>query len=253
MKKAIVLSLILSILCMSLNISVLASENIIISVDNINSQSGGIVDVPIHISGNTGICGATILVTYDNRLELTNIAQGSSLSTLTMTKPGDMTSNPFVIVWDGQDEDKTKGTIATLVFTTPKEEGIYNISVSYQNGDIVNGKLLSVSLSVKNGSITVKNDDTAPIKPITSTTVKKLTSTYKFNISSEIELNEENVIVATYDENGKLISLNITTFDGDTEGSISIPKNSNIRYAKVFVWTNNLCPLGGAELIDSGF
>jgi len=223
-----------------------------IEISLVSASPESTVEVPIVLSGKVGICGATLKINYDSNLTLTNIIKGTGLTSLTMTPPGNLSESPVTIVWDGMDEDKSKGTIATLVFTTPKEEGTYNISVSYQNGDIVDGNLNSVALSTVNGSVTVK-EAVVPAKAITSTTIKKLTSTYKFNIISEIELVDEMVLVAAYTKDGKLISTNITTFDGDTEGSVSIPKSSNISYAKIFVWNDNLCPLGGAEIIDSGF
>ncbi len=44
-----------------------------------------------------------------------------------------------------------------------------------------------------------------------------------------------------------MVNIGITTFDGDVEGELSIPKSDNISYAKVFVWKEDMQPLGGVE------
>lgn len=68
--------------------------------------------VPIKISNNTGICGATLSVSYDDSLSLKSISTGDAFSSLIMTKPGNLTANPFNLVFDGIEADTTNGVIA---------------------------------------------------------------------------------------------------------------------------------------------
>ena len=112
-------------------------------------MGGETVDVPITLSGNSGICGANIVISYDKNLQLTGITKGSALSSLSMTKPGSIASNPFAVVWDGMEADSTNGTIAVLTFKTPSNAGKYSINVSYDEGDIVDGTLSPVNVTLK--------------------------------------------------------------------------------------------------------
>lgn len=135
----------------------------VVSVDAISAQAGETVTVPIRISNNTGICGATLKVNYDHELTLTGVNVGEAWSTLTMTKPGNFSSNPIRIVWDGMDADYSNGIIANLIFTAPQKNGNYKVSVSYDAGDVMDGNLDAVSLTVIAGSIEVESKAQASV------------------------------------------------------------------------------------------
>lgn len=89
------------------------------------------------------------------------------------------------------------------------------------------------------------------IKAITSTTYRKLTSSYKFYIETSQELNEEALLVAVYTENGQMISLVQVECDGDTSYTASFPINADMAYAKIFVWesTGSLKPIAISEML----
>ncbi len=157
-RMALLLSAMIMLFSLSM-INVSADTVTSIKVDKVVSKGGGSVSVPIELSGNTGICGASISIVYDERLALTSIDTGTALSELVMTKPGNMSANPIKIVWDGLEADNSNGTIATLTFNVPKEVGVYNISVSYEDGDIVDGNLSPVNVHTENGSITVSGKE----------------------------------------------------------------------------------------------
>ncbi|MBQ7572876.1 MAG: hypothetical protein IJT23_01300 [Clostridia bacterium] len=130
-----------------------------ITIESVNCDAGGEVVVPIKISDNTGICGVTLSIEYDSALTLTNIQKGSAFSSLAMTKPGDMSANPFNIVWDGTDPDNSNGTIALLTFKVPDYKGTFNVSATYQDGDVIGGNLFPVDISIENGAIIVGDSD----------------------------------------------------------------------------------------------
>lgn len=160
MKKYFYMILQSILICLLLiPVNAVYASNTEINIGNITAVGGKTVDVPITLSGNTGICGANIVISYDKALSLTCITKGSALSTLTMTNPGSISSNPFTIVWDGMEADSTNGIMAVLTFKAPSNAGKYDISISYDDGDIVDGNLLPIALTAKNGSVTVENTE----------------------------------------------------------------------------------------------
>lgn len=147
-------------LALLLNVTNVHAESVqtALTVNQVKAEKNTNVDVPIRISNNTGICGVTLMVSYDEKLELVNVSRGEALSTLEMTKPGNYQTNPVKILWDGMEADNTNGEIVVLTFRTPNEEGVYPITVKYENGDIIDGQLTPVELDVTNGMITVESN-----------------------------------------------------------------------------------------------
>ena len=149
-----------------------------LTVGTVTAGKEDSVTVPISISDNHGICGASISVTYDKALTLTGIQGGDGLSSLTMTRPGDPTANPVIILWDGVNADTSNGNIALLTFKAPETEGNYPVTVSYEDGDIVDGDLNAVELNIINGSINVAGEGEHKHN-FTSTITQKPTCTEK--------------------------------------------------------------------------
>ncbi len=136
------------------------------------------VDVTISLAGNNGengIGGITLYVDIPDGLTLVDKPQkGSALGSLTFTPNGDITSNPYKLVWDGQDGDKTNGDIAVLTFTVPNTTAKeYPISISYNPGDIYDGNMDDITgISIVNGGIKVTK------KQIEGVTLSNKTVTY---------------------------------------------------------------------------
>lgn len=130
--------------------------------------------VPIKIENNTGICGATLTINYDDNLVLKDIAGGSGFSSLNMTPPGKYSENPITILWDGVDNDTTNGEIAVLTFTSLKKAGTYNIEVTSTKGGIIDGDLKPVQVTLVNGTVTVKEESSETTAE--ETTVEKTTA-----------------------------------------------------------------------------
>ena len=212
------------------------SDTITISVDSVNANSGGSIDVPVRIANNTGICGATISVNYDNSLTLTKITKGEALSTLAMTKPGNLSLKPFNLVWDGMDADSSNGIIATLTFTVPNATGKYNISLSYDEGDIVNGSLMPVNPLLQNGYIQFGSSFE------TTVTVAGQSVT----LSGQNE--NGRILVGFYTEQGKM--LNLKTFD--VSSTINVENVSGATKAKVMWWesVNSMKPVCMAQELN---
>ncbi len=209
-----------------------------ITVENVTTGSGGSISVPVRISNNTGICGATISILYDERLVLTGISRGNALSSLTMTEPGNLTENPIKIGWDGMEADTSNGVMATLTFTVPSATGTYQITPSYENGDIVDGNLQPISLKMNKGQITVGVVSEVTVK----VDGKGVTLRNDSGDSGKI-------LVAFYDEQGKMLCLD--SYLPQSE-SIEVDNIESASYTKVMWWSDlsMLKPLCEAQIID---
>lgn len=214
-------------------------ENIpIIAVEDVTASPGESISVPVYISNNTGICGATISILYDENLVLTNISQGTALSSLSMTKPGNLLANPINIGWDGMEADSSNGIIATLTFKVPTVGGAYQIIPSYTSGDVVDGALQPVNLKMNKGQITVDNSIRATVKiGEKSVTLKNDTN------------NRGEILVAFYTGDGKLIT--VKSYLPQNE-PINVDNVETASYAKVMWWRDlsNLTPLCTDQRID---
>ena len=206
----------------------------IITIGNVIANSNENIDVPIYISQNTGICGTTITFSYDSSLTLTGITRGEALPSLVMTKPGNLSFNPFNLVFDGMEEDKTNGIVVTLSFKAPKENGTYNITATYEDGDIVNGLLQPVDVLIKNGSITVGAKNIEVTVGNNTITLPNITET------------NGDVYIAFYKNSEQMTSVRRFNL---SDTNIAVSADTNADYAKVFCWTDDLTPLCEAKII----
>lgn len=169
---------ILAIFVLCFSFTVFASDtNPTIIVGEVEATEEDTIRVPVSIDNNTGICGAILYINCDEGLELNSITIGDALSTLKMTKPGDLSINPVKILWDGTEADDSNGDIAYLIFKKPEKEGVYSIEVSYKSQEVFDGELNPVNIELKNGSVTVGRTDIVTI-PIT---IKRRTANVTFD------------------------------------------------------------------------
>ena len=124
-----------------------------VTVDIITAAAGETVTVPIRLSGNPGITGLDLIISYDAKLTLTSITKGDALPTLAMTPGGDLTANPIVISWAELNADSTNGVIANLTFDVPDESGLFEISATVDSAYDNNVNL--VQIGTEDGSIIV--------------------------------------------------------------------------------------------------
>ena len=207
----------------------------IITVGKIVSNPNDTVDVPLFLSQNTGICAAKLTIEYDKALLLTRIEKGNAFTRFSMTTPdGDLKPNPCTLLFDAQDEVDTNGLLATLKFNTPPGDGLYNISVSYSNGDIVNGDPAPVSVVIKNGCISVVSD------------VTEIAIGDKTLYLPESTETGNRLYVAYYTDEDKMSSLKTYSLNNESITAVADPTAS---YAKVFYWTNNFAPLCISQLV----
>ena len=167
---------------------------------------------------------------------MTNISKGEALSTLAMTKPGNLSANPAKIVWDGMDADLSNGIIAMLTFTVPSGDVKYDITLSYEDGDIVDGNLMTVKPVINNGYIQIGSSFE------TKVTVAGQTVT----LVGQGENGK--IIVAFYTENGKLLA--VKTYD--VTSNIIADDVNNAAKVKVMWWNgmNNMEPVCPAQTVN---
>lgn len=209
-------------------------DGTVITIGEVTANSGESVDVPVYISGNTGICGAAFKITYDSSLVLTQITKGDGLPSLTMTKPGNLTANPFNLVFDGIEQDNGNGLLFTMTFTAPQNSGTYDIAASYDVGDIVDGELSPVEVSIKNGGIAVGD------------VTREITVGGETIILPPIDEEQGNIFVALYDETDKLTSVHI--YELNTT-KINVDADVNAVSSKIMCWSDNMRTLCDAKQI----
>lgn len=162
MKKATALLLTLVMLLSVLPAAVFAADGgtkCMISVQSTEAMSGDTVAVDVVITGNPGIQGATLKLTWDSALILKSAANGEAFSMLNLTLPGNLVSGRS-FVWYREaplsNAEIKDGTVLTLTFAVSEQadEGReYAIGVSYVEGDIFDSGLRPVNPATENGGV----------------------------------------------------------------------------------------------------
>lgn len=138
-----------------------AQADAVIRVEETFGKVNETVSVDIFIENNPGIIGITLKLEYDESLlTLTEIKNGDALGYMTFTAPKVLKSG-CILPWDAEsvsDEEIKDGAIATLVFKIAEDaelESMADISVSYDEGAIIDKNMKPISIETVNGSIQV--------------------------------------------------------------------------------------------------
>ena len=81
-------------------------------------------------------------------------------------------------------------------------------------------------------------------------TKKETENQWNFTIDVEQPYIGCNVYVAIYDNSGILLNANKVPLELYNNTVISVDKNSNAQYAKIFVWINDMQPITNSEEIS---
>ncbi len=132
-----------------------------ISVNDTFAASGTEVSVDVIIENNPGILGMTLKLEYDDEYAtLMSVVNGEALSAMTFTAPKSLQSG-CNLQWDAEfvdDEDIIDGVVATLTFEISEEAPSNKeiaISLSYDNGAIIDNDLNPISVSLSSGTIKI--------------------------------------------------------------------------------------------------
>ena len=131
-----------------------------IYVENKSAASDTDVQVNVLIRDNVGVAGATLKLSYDNRLTLKEASNGEVFSSLNLTMPG-VYSNPCNFLWDALDQSSNgDGVILTLTFALAKnisDNTKLYVEVSAEYGDIIDNDINFIDVAFERGNITVIN------------------------------------------------------------------------------------------------
>lgn len=138
-------------------------ENPTIVVDNVSANAGEEVSVRVGLHNNPGILGMTLKLEFDAEvMTLTEVEKGTALSETTFTAPkGEALKNGCRFLWDAEyvsPEDVTNGNILKLTFeiADTAKTGDYNVTLSYNNGAVIDNDMLPVNLEITSGKISIK-------------------------------------------------------------------------------------------------
>jgi len=88
------------------------------------------------------------------------------------------------------------------------------------------------------------------IVQLTNSSVTNTSMYHEFNVAFEKPMDNATIYAAIYDEDGKLLGVETSPCGGDSYYSVNVPINVNTKKAKIFVWTDNLNPLGNEEILN---
>lgn len=144
---------------------------------DVTAKPGESASVSVTMEGNPGITYLKITVSYDaNALTLKSASDAGLLKGYTA---GDVSANPYTVVWSTTSNISDNGKILTLDFEVKNDanDGEYPISISIKEASDQEEKDVDVSVSAD--VICVKAPETTTEKPIDPTTTTKPTTTEK--------------------------------------------------------------------------
>ena len=199
-KRLLALLLMLSIAVSCLPIGVWASDNTkssessmtLIYVESASCIKGQTVQVNICVANNPGIAGATLSVSFDPALTLTNASVTDSVfKDLSYTEPSKL-ENPCVFNWDSLNEVATEdGTILTLTFEVSNDVAIgskLEINVSCEHGDIYDVSLNSIAVMTAGGSLNVNSYRVGDANSDTVINGKDITLIRRYNAGWDVDI-----------------------------------------------------------------
>ncbi|MBQ7985789.1 MAG: hypothetical protein IJ304_00805 [Clostridia bacterium] len=222
MKKRILLVLMVAVICTifmgMVSVSATARTTITIGDEEINEENE--ITVPVTISNNVGLTGLTLSVEYDSDiLTLTGITRGEALTTLILTKPGDLSANPVNIVWDGTEADNSNGSMILLEF-------------------VVTGNIISVDNLIDVTVVTACDEDLNYIETVVNQSSLQLNE-YEVNSLPRDYLEYINESGNEIDNNDIEISVNFMYDDVYTEKALNRGKTiqAQVSARSTGLWT----------------
>lgn len=126
MKKLLSL-LLAAALTLSLACPAFAAGSGSVRVEDIDAKPGSEIKVPVYLDENPGVAYLKLKISYDKGLTCTNIENNTGIFDGALFTPGDISKNPFYLVWNAYNSTelvKDTGLLATLTFTVSEEAAI---------------------------------------------------------------------------------------------------------------------------------
>ena len=135
----------------------------VLYVDDASAKAGEKgVKLAVKVLRNPGILGMSFAVRFDEKvLTLTKAENGSALKDVLDLTAGKKLKNGCKFAWDGVEisSDQIKdGDVLVLTFDVASgaKAGVHAVTITCDDGDVVNGKLVPVDIQLVGGGITVK-------------------------------------------------------------------------------------------------
>ena len=131
-----------------------------ITIDTKKVRAGKTVLVNVSLQNNPGMWGMDLAVNYDKtKLTLISVTNGMVFADAEWTK-GNLSGEIYILSYEagGLENIMANGVIAALEFTVNEDaqaDDFYEISVSFNNGDIINADFEEINPTVVSGGIKV--------------------------------------------------------------------------------------------------
>lgn len=190
--------------------TVFADEIPALVVESKYVAANGTVNVNINVQNNPGVAGAKLIVTYSDKLTLTEATNGEAFAGLDYTAPAKLVSGA-AFNWDSLDAVATEdGTVLTLTFQAAAD-AVANenleVNVTYLSGDIYDTNLAPIEFTVTNGIITVIDYTPGDANGDGVVNGKDVTLIRRYNAQYEVEINED---AANVNDDGKINGVDVT-------------------------------------------
>ncbi|MBQ3006736.1 MAG: leucine-rich repeat protein [Clostridia bacterium] len=195
---------------------------------------GKTVDIPVYISGNTGIMGFGLNVSYDSeKITPLSVEKGNLLSSGMLDNNIGVNEGSYKIIWNHSADIDGDGLLLTLSFKAAKNLSVQSIPVTieYIKADTYNEawetvELVTNDIIVMADSLIITPSDT---EMFTGETLQ-LSAAYNYSQEScSIKWISDNTEIADVDENGKVVAhsfgtvtITATTDDGRYSASCEI-------------------------------
>lgn len=168
MKKRIVSILLIAVMVLSMvpaTVFAATEEPIetgtVFSLPELWSAAGSTFEVDVTVTGNPGILGAVITLSWDESLTLVDAVSGEAFEDLMYQGPGRFNNSGTNFVWYGNElSNVTDGTVLTLTFQVSeatKEYDHYGIYVSAKSSDIYDQDYNPIEIATVDGGMMVIN------------------------------------------------------------------------------------------------
>lgn len=149
-----------------------AAENPKVYADNVSAAAGDEISIPVKISGNTGIMGLGMKVTYDRDvLTPQSVTIGAVLKGTFDHNAAEAEGDSFDILWAGTENISADGELFVMTFQVAEDAkaGATEIALSYSQEDTFQESYEDVALDCQNITVTVGGSGVTP-SPVSSKT-----------------------------------------------------------------------------------
>jgi len=200
-------------------ISAFAASTATVKVESVSACPDSTVDVAISITDNPGIASIGFTLSFDENLTLVSATNGEAFTGLTMTPPAQLKKTGSVtgscrFAWLGNDNVTENGIILNLQFKVAANAELNKncqITVTCENGDVLDDSRTSVNVITESGSVKVINYMPGDVD-----------NSGFINMLDVLTLCQFYVDGCEYDPDGYAVNINPLSGDVDASGNINM-------------------------------